>query len=165
MLWCKYSQNLPDDWSPRRPWALLLESDRSYRYNANYPTFKTTMFVSYFSSKGKLAPGPYWKIMTVSFAASTLGAWWFIAAGVSLVVGAFQDKPHSLTSILLALGMPAALTVLFSWVLCNVVIQRLHDAGQSGWWSLLMFLPSGSLIVPIVAGVLPQVAEPRPMHN
>lgn len=118
-----------------------------------------------FSTKGRLAQGPYWKLMGASFALSAIGAWWLMAVVVSAAFNMLQGKGISLPWLMTTLSLSTIMTVVFSWVLCNCVIKRLHDAGQSGWWTLLMFVPSGSLIVPVVAGVLPEVPGPTPYDD
>jgi uncharacterized membrane protein YhaH (DUF805 family) len=110
-----------------------------------------------FSAKGRLAPGAYWKVMAASFALSTLGAWWLSAVVMGAAVELLRGQQLSLVELGLTLSVAGSMVVVFSWVLYNAVIKRLHDAGQSGWWTLLMVVPSGSLVVPLVAGVLPSV--------
>jgi uncharacterized membrane protein YhaH (DUF805 family) len=66
----------------------------------------------------------------------TLAVWLLIFVGLA---------PGRLTGLLLILGF--AFSVVWG---CRLTALRLHDAGHSGWWLLLMFVPYLNVIVSLV---------------
>ncbi|WP_197059620.1 DUF805 domain-containing protein [Thermopetrobacter sp. TC1] len=99
------------------------------------------MLANMFSFSGRAPRAEYWLITVLS----TIG----VVLGVVLL---FQKQLlHAV------LGLFLILTSSFvSWA---VMIRRFHDLGQTGWFSLLVFLPGIGWLVPIIIGVLPGQKE------
>ena len=106
------------------------------------------------------------KIFTYSGRASRSEFWWYYLACV--IIGAVCIAIDSMTIITLvhihgedALFQinPFELTTVWSWIITmppylSVSIRRLHDAGFSGFWMLLHFIPLGSVVV-VILQILP----------
>ena len=71
-----------------------------------------------------------------------LGALFFV--GVRCIWGCYDDGLSDMV-LILAIG----LFFFMLWISLAVCCKRLHDLGQSGWWSLLMVL-----IIPSLLGIL-----------
>lgn len=82
-------------------------------------------------------------------------------------IGHVLDNPWGMigrgldASILSALPIPVQISLviaLFSaalWALFALTIKRLHDLGQSGWWSALLLVPGISTLVMLFCAVAP----------
>lgn len=107
---------------------------------------------------------------TFSGRASRSEYWWFIAlyTVIMLVCGALDTTmvialvAEQGEQAVLELG-PFAFALTFAWLftlptLLSVAVRRLHDAGFSGFWMLLYFIPLGGLAL-IVMHILPSEAR------
>lgn len=74
-----------------------------------------------------------------------------------LVVLAFIDGLTGLYSQQFELGLTSGLYLLATVVpLLALTLRRLHDAGRSGWFALLLLIPPPFTVIPLVAfGILP----------
>ena len=53
------------------------------------------------------------------------------------------------------ISMTVVLIPVAMWIYLAVSAQRWHDLGKSGWWSLIVFIPFGGLVLPVVMAFIP----------
>lgn len=64
-----------------------------------------------------------------------------------------------LTGVMMIMAGIAALVLIVPSIALSV--RRLHDAGYSGWWYLLSFIPYAGFIVMLIIGLLPPTSGPN----
>ena len=106
-------------------------------------SYKTCFIKKYADFKGKASRSEYWWFWLIYL---------LILLGLPLI-GLIFDNPYSSGGILYKVGLIALIS---AWLigslgmLCPFVavsIRRLRDAGYSGWWFLIRFIPYiGSII-------------------
>lgn len=109
------------------------------------------MFKNYGQFYGRASRSEYW------FAALATGLAYLVMF-IPLVVAMANDWP--------GLGLPM-MALMAMFMVATVVptlslqVRRLHDAGQSGWWTLLNFTSVGSVVVLILSACDPKAEGAR----
>ena len=84
-------------------------------------------FSKYVTFRGRSSRPAYW--------------WWYLFSLIAVIVAAIIDVilgTYVLTAIVgLALFLPNL----------AVLVRRLHDAGHTGWWVLISFVPFGFIVL------------------
>lgn len=103
--------------------------------------FKMCMTKKYWSVQGRATRGEYWKFQLL------LVALWVLIGGPCLFAAIMLGDMvgHDLSMGLLFLLLVVLFIAFIPPNLC-CEIRRFHDAGFSGWWLLLNFIPGGSMV-------------------
>ena len=88
--------------------------------------------------------------MKKSNSMNRLGRWSYLALNLAAI--AFMVL---LFGALGAKGMPEGIVLILGLIQLPLLAMRLIDAGYSGWWALLSFVPLVNLIVGLAALALP----------
>lgn len=105
-------------------------------------------FHQYTSASGRATRAEYW--------------WFFLFTSLVYVVTLGMGLLGALVGGASWANLPITLIVI-SWLVLvppsiSVLIRRLHDAGHSGWWWLLTFVPFGGIVL------LVNVLQPSKVH-
>ena len=88
-----------------------------------------------------------------------------IAAGAGVGAAGAEDAAVAavLTPVALAgFGIGLAAVILMLWAFVALTSKRLHDIGQSGWWTLIVLLPGvGAFALFLILCLLPGNSGPN----
>lgn len=107
-----------------------------------------------FTFQGRMPPGPYWKWMAATTVASLASVVFVSMELFALITSAPPAHSWAIATTLALLVLMQSTISAFA-----AIARRLHDAGQSAAWTLVSLLPSGYLILVLVAGILPSQRE------
>lgn len=128
------------DYQHQAPAAGTGDSDDLPLYGASFGRAVTRLFQKYFVAKGRASKSEYWwALLLVMLVAFVFGATAGIASGLGDGAGAVV---FLVLAVVLGLGL-----VVLSFGTIGLTIRRLHDANQSGWWCLALFLVN---LIPLV---------------
>ncbi|RZU62879.1 DUF805 domain-containing protein [Zhihengliuella halotolerans] len=126
-------------------------------------------FTKYAVFTGRASRSEFWWVyLAMTIVSTAVAVLMFIAIGAvaaSTDFGALDDPAVMETAGMGLFGIAAvfyAILAAFGLAILvpniAVTVRRLHDAGFSGWWYLINFVPGGSIVV-LVFTILPSVAE------
>lgn len=106
---------------------------------------------------GRISREPYWLCFILIWLVfgMSIRIWWLSATDTP-TPEALMAGDYIATNPL----FPVLFFVL-QWFELALVIKRLQDIGQSGFWGLLIFVPFLNLIMLIFLGVVPSQGEPN----
>jgi uncharacterized membrane protein YhaH (DUF805 family) len=103
-----------------------------------------------FSFQGRMRRSQWWAVRIVV----TIIA--FVVGGGALgIAGAFDKdaNPDPLSALAALIVIPVAIAYL--WIFVATAVKRLHDTGQTGWFTVLFFIPYlGGLIALVMLGII-----------
>jgi uncharacterized membrane protein YhaH (DUF805 family) len=143
-------------------------NSQDYSVGSSFPTSRNpqmgfrqsviSCFRQYISASGRATRAEYW--------------WFFLFTALVYVVILGIGLLGVMAGGASWADLSITLVVISSFILLpptiSVLIRRLHDAGHSGWWWLLTFVPVGGIVLLVIvlqpSKVLPQKlkAEPSP---
>ncbi|OJJ12926.1 DUF805 domain-containing protein [Roseibium sp.] len=110
-----------------------------------------------FSPIGRIGREPYW----LSFAL----VWVVIAISVNMWWSSteidFTAETVAISQFMESNPLFPILFFVLQWIELALVIKRLQDMGFSGFWALLIFVPGLNILMVLIVGFTPGVAEPN----
>ncbi|MCO1339831.1 hypothetical protein BJH93_13155, partial [Kocuria polaris] len=138
-------------------------------YGATMMQAVKRFFTKYAVFTGRASRSEYWWVyLAMTIVSMAVAVLMFIAIGAVAASTDFTalEDPAAMDSVGAgAIGIAVVLyAILAAFGLAILVptiavtVRRLHDAGFSGWWYLISFIPGGGIVV-LVFTILPSVAE------
>jgi len=138
-------------------------------YGATMMQAVKRFFTKYAVFTGRASRSEFWWVyLAMTIVSTAVAVLMFIAIGAvaaSTDFAALDDPAVMETAGMGLFGIAAvfyAILAAFGLAILvpsiAVTVRRLHDAGFSGWWYLINFVPGGSLVV-LVFTIMPSVAE------
>lgn len=106
---------------------------------------------------GRLGREPYWLCFILM--------WLFLSIALKLWLSSLPElTPADFESTMAAMETAPVFPVLYLvllWIQLALVIKRLHDIGQNGFFALLVFVPFVNVMQVIFLGIVPSKPEPN----
>lgn len=121
------------------------EQDKDYIEEFNLWTAFASMFKKYFDFKGRSRRSEFWLAYLANMLILLVFCIPFITTWVNAVFSMESGKSYSdlmlRLVVMLIITMVYSLIIFIPWI--SLMIRRLHDAGYSGLWLFICFIPFG----------------------